>query len=175
MQNKSVRNNMKKKNKNLKISFRSPQFKKNLYKHEPTYKVVTQNCIGEDVKVPTENIKPSFIKFNNKLLPTPLKNKQEISLIKIIGRKKYKFEDALIIYENNQSYYLDIIIKDTSKAEFILKEVESLERWFCQIPEPKPEDDDEIEAWKERENFKQIYGYSKYFDPTLLYYYCKIN
>lgn len=156
----------------LKDSCRSPKFKK--IKEKSFYQVVTHNRSGEQVKVPTDNIVPTFIRMNTKTIPTPLKNEEKVELIKIIGRKKYKFEDALSIYENNQSYYLKLIEDQSVNTQLILKDVETLERWFCQIKEPKPVNEDEIEGWEKREEFKRVYEYSKYFDPILLYYYCKI-
>lgn len=177
MEKVSFRSPMKKKPviNNVKISCRSPQNKKQLYKNEPIYKIVTQTYAGHPVKVPTENVKPNFIQFKSKPLPMPLKNEDKIELIKINKRKKYKFDDALMIYENNQSYYLNLIKNDPSIVDIVIKDVELLERWFCQISEPKPENEDEIDEWEKREEFKHIYHYSKYFDPTLLYYYCNLH
>ncbi len=167
---KSCRSTMKKKKPPvniIKASFRSPIFKKPV--DYPSYKVVTQTYSGESVTVPTTS---SYIPFKTKPIIAPIKNDQ-YELIKIIGRKRYAFDDALYIYENNQSCYLNMIEHQPIKTESILKEVENLEKWFCQIKEPEPKDKDELEDWQEREMFKHFYHYSKYFNQTLLYYYNK--
>ncbi len=169
---KNINNNI---NSNIKISCRSPENKKIIKKPEVVYKIITETYSGEKVKVPTEDIKPSFIKFKTKSLPIPIKNQEKVELIKINSRKRYNFNEALSIYENNQSYYLDLIENNIEKVNLIIKDVEALERWFLFVKEPKPINEDDIEEWNKREQFKIVYGYSKYFDPTLLYYYCKID
>src|SRR4029078_8023555 len=150
----------------IKASFRSPIHKKKDDRY--IYKVVTNN-----VKVPTDNINTSYIPFKTKSVITPIQNVEKLELIKIVGRKRYHFDEALFIYENNQFYYLDLIESNLTKVDSIIKEVEGLERWFCQISEPRPKDEDEVESWQQREAFKHLYQYSKYFNKALLYYFCK--
>lgn len=159
---------------NDRVSFRSPINKqKREPKKEPEYliyNIVTKTPSGEQVQVPTED-KCSFIKFKDPeiILAQPLKLEIKKELI---PTKRCKFDDAIIIYENNQVYYLDKIKKEKDEDIVlkIIKDIETLEHWFCRIPEPKPKDKDDLIDWKLRNQFKKDYGYSKYFNIELLPY-----
>ena len=146
---------------NNRISCRSP--KRVVPKVEDTYKIITKTPSGESVKVP-ENKKFSFVKYVEKKIPTPIQQ-DKTELIKL-GRKKYTFNEALLIYENNQSYYLEQI----EKGDDVIKGVKVLEKWFGKIPEPKPLLNEDVEEWIERCEWKKKYHYSKYFNPKLLTY-----
>lgn len=132
------------------------------------YNVVTKTPGGDQVTVPTEN-KHSFIKFKESVLPKPV----NVTILKELlpMKKRCSFEEALTIYENNQSYYLSKIkIGSEEEVIKILKEIDILEKWFCHIPEPRPKTSSEINEWKLRNKFKKDYGYSKYFDIDLISY-----
>jgi hypothetical protein len=75
------------------------------------------------------------------------------------------FEEALSIYENNQVYYQDRIDDHSISIDAIKAGLTELERWFANIPEPKPVDD--VEAWREREIQRQTKGLTAYCDPEL--------
>lgn len=144
-------------------SFRSP--KRIQVKVDDTYKIVTKNPSGNVVKVPDIEKKVSFVKFIEKKIPMPIKQEVILECIKINFRKKYSFNEALIIYENNQAFYLDQIQKGNME---VLKEVDKMEKWFNKINEPKPLLEEDYEEWKERCEWKKVHHYSKYFDETLL-------
>ncbi len=148
------------------VSCRSPI--KTIKQDTNIYNVVTKTPAGDQVTVPTEN-KHSFIKFKESVLPKPVK----VTILKELLplKKKCSFEEALTIYENNQSYYLsNIKIGSEDEVIKILKEIDILEKWFCHIPEPRPKISSEINEWKLRNKFKKDYGYSKYFDIDLFFY-----
>src|SRR5438445_3768554 len=93
--------------------------------------------------VPTQEKKHAFIKFK---YPKPIKVKKELTLMPIDMKKKYKFNDALVIYENNQSYYLhlfetnDVSFCNNAKVinvVYITNQVNQLESCFCNIHAPK--------------------------------------
>ena len=150
------------------ISCRSP--KKIVPKIDDSYKVVTKTPSGATVKVPEPvNKKFSFVKFIEKKIPTPIKQEVVTEYIKPLN-KKYNFNDALLIYENNQTFYLEQIINQTEPLENILKNVKILEQWFCKMNEPKPSMEEDVEDWIERCEWKKTHGYSKYFDLNLLSY-----
>lgn len=158
---------------NNRISCRSPlntQNRKVKKTYEdPIYNIVTKTASGEPVKVPTE--KSTFIKFKEKSSPLAMPIKQVVQK-ELLPMKKCKFEEALIIYENNQSYYLDKIMyeKDEEIVMKIIKEIDILEKWFCNINEPKPKSSHDVKDWRLRNQFKIDHSYSKYFDIDLLYY-----
>ena len=148
-------------------SCRSP--KRVVPKIDDSYKIVTKTPSGACVKVPEPtNKKFSFVKFIERKMPTPIK--QDIVTEYIKPPKKYNFNEALLIYENNQTFYLEQIMNQSEPLETILKNVKLLEQWFIKINEPKPSQEEDIEEWKERCEWKKKYGYSKYFDLTLLSY-----
>lgn len=159
---------------NDRVSFRSPINKqKREAKKEPEnliYSIVTQTPSGEQVQVPTAD-KCSFIKFKDPeiILAQPIKVEIKKELMSI---KRCKFDEAIIIYENNQVYYLDKIKKEKDEDVVlrIIKDIEHLEHWFCRIAEPKPKNKDDIDDWKLRNQFKKEQGYSKYFNIELLPY-----
>lgn len=80
------------------------------------------------------------------------------------------FENALAVYENNQVYYQDRIDDRTLTTEAIKDGLNALEQWFGNIIEPKPRDDDDIEAWRDRESMKLTKGVTAYCDPELYQY-----
>jgi hypothetical protein len=87
-------------------------------------------------------------------------------LINVSGKTSHsKFEEALLIYENNQVYYQDRIDDHTININDIRSGLSALEHWFMCIIEPKSKDD--LESWKSRESSKLINGYSAYCDPEL--------
>lgn len=159
---------------NNRVSCRSPlnnqkrEVKKSY--EDPIYNIVTKTPSGEQVKVPTEN-KSTFIKFKEKTAPLAMPIKQVIQK-ELLPIKKCKFDEALLIYENNQSYYLDKIMceRDEDVVLQLIKEIDVLEKWFCGINEPKPKNNNDVKDWRLRNQFKKDYGYSKYFDIDLLYY-----
>jgi DNA-directed RNA polymerase subunit F len=154
------------------VSCRSPANKiKRDKKEEPSiYNIITKTPSGDQVNVPTED-KCSFIKFkeNTITLAQPVKVN---NVIELMSMKRCKFENALLIYENNQSYYLEQIKKEKDEeiVQEIIKKIEHLEKWFCKINEPKPKNEDDLKDWKLRNQFKKDNGYSKYFDLELLPY-----
>ena len=87
-------------------------------------------------------------------------------LLNISGHvSRKRFEEALGIYENNQVYYQDRMDDKKLDINTIKRSLTELERWFLNIIEPKPIDD--VESWKEREEFKLTKGISSYCDPEL--------
>ena len=63
-----------------------------------------------------------------------------------------EFQTAVSFYATNQDYYVE-----TGDVE----QLEELERWFLQVIEPMPEDDDELDDWLRRELYKKNgYTYS---------------
>ena len=154
---------------------RSPKAK--MIKPEETYKIVTKTPSGASVKVPElQKSKFSFVKFIEKKIPTPIQQEIVTEYIKINPHKKYHFDDALLIYENNQTFYLEQI-EDNANLETVLKNIAILEQWFNMIKEPKPILEEDVEEWKERCEWKIKHGYSKYFNIELLTYtnYFKID
>ncbi len=149
---------------------RSPKVK--IVNREETYKIVTKTPSGGHVKVPEpiEKSKFSFVKFVERKMPMPIKQEIITEYIKINSHKKYKFDDALLIYENNQTFYLEQIQDDIANLNSIIKNVTHLEQWFNCIKEPKPTQNEDIKEWEERCEWKIKYGYSKYFNTELLLY-----
>lgn len=90
-------------------------------------------------------------------------------LINVSGRTSYSlFEEALLIYENNQVYYQDRIDDHTLDILEIRSGLTTLEHWFMSIIEPKSQDDED--AWRIRESNKLTNGFSAYCDPELHQY-----
>lgn len=90
-------------------------------------------------------------------------------LANITGKVSHSlFEEALLIYENNQVYYQDRIDDKTLSQSDIQSGLTSLEHWFASIIEPKNYDD--ATSWKERELFKLRHGITSYCDPELYKY-----
>ncbi|HSW76494.1 MAG TPA: hypothetical protein VLG50_05590 [Candidatus Saccharimonadales bacterium] len=129
------------------ISCRSPLNQQK--KHETTYKIVTQTPSGQTVKVPTTS--HSFIKFTNPMHRIlPAKIEKETTWMPYQGID-YTFDEALEIYENNQTYYLEKIEKEYDLN--IINDIKSLETWFFNF-----------------DTKKDKHGYSIYFDSELLPY-----
>ena len=78
------------------------------------------------------------------------------------------FEDALLIYENNQVYYQDRIDDHCIDLPTIKICLTKLEHWFLCIIEPK--DNDDVAAWINREHYKITKGITTYCDPELHQY-----
>jgi len=140
--------------------------------HETFYKVVTQTPTGQTVKVPTSC---SFIKFKQ----PQTKPKVIIYYIEVDNKKKYTFEDALDIFENNQSYITEnlndsVLTANTLKIDInyndTINKLKSLVQWFNKQKEPKPIDKLELKEWKERQEFKKVHGYTSYLDKELIQY-----
>lgn len=134
------------------------------------YQIVTQTPSGKETDIPTvKSTFLSFIKYKDpKPVPTAAKM-MNADLLLINHKKRYTFKEALEVYENNQWYYL-LELQKGDKLENRIEDIRKLEKWFSNIPEPKPTDLDELEDWKERQVFKKQNGYSKYFDQELLEY-----
>lgn len=63
-----------------------------------------------------------------------------------------EFQTAVSFYATNQDYYVEA---------GDVEQLEELERWFLQVIEPMPEDDDELDDWLRRELCKKNgYTYS---------------
>jgi len=151
------------------ISCRSPSVKRD--NGNDIYHIVTKTPSGEQVQVPTNQC--SFIKYKDTSvkIAAPIKQVHVNELI-IIKKKKYHFEEALNIYENNQTYYLSKIMYENDEliVNEIIKDIDVLEKWFCHINEPKPKCSSDLKDWKARNEFKKEYGYSKFFNIELLHY-----
>lgn len=76
-----------------------------------------------------------------------------------------QFEEALLIYENNQVYYQDRIDDKSIDMNTIRTRLTELEHWFICIIEPRALDD--INSWRERELSKFSRGISSHCDPEL--------
>lgn len=75
-----------------------------------------------------------------------------------------EFDEALEIYENNQAYYTEMMIKRLMPISEIYQKLNELEKWFILIIEPKPKGKEEYEEWRNREKSKIKNGYSAYCD-----------
>lgn len=142
------------------LNFNSPLRQKQP-REAVTYKCVTQTIAGNQVSTPTQQ---SVFRLKPREVPYPIKQKTVCLWIPI--NKKLKFDDALGVYENNQTY----ISKHIEDSD-IFDKLKALEKWFCSIAEPKPRNVDEQPGWRERESFKKIQGYSRYCDPDLIKYF----
>jgi hypothetical protein len=89
---------------------------------------------------------------------------------KIIGVvSPEKFEELLLIYENNQMYYQDQLEDKTQEIALIRENLTILEHWFLLIIEPQPRNYD-LESWNDRYLSINQTGYSAYGDPDLQTY-----
>lgn len=140
--------------------------------NEYIYNVVTKTPAGKDVTVPTSQ-NYGFKMSNSKSKVFQInKPKNKIKYLPYTGRKKYTFIQALDIYENNQSYYVNKIEKHPDRLETYIIDIEKMEKWFYNLHEPKPldEDEEELQEWEERNKFKMHHKYTSYFDKELLQY-----
>lgn len=116
------------------------------------------NYVAEKMRSISENSINLQKQYSNYLLDLP----------NIFGNVSHKvFENALLVYENNQVYYQDQLEDKTLDETIISEKLTELERWFMNINEPTPIDKDDVEMWQERNTFKQIKGISAYCDPLL--------
>lgn len=107
----------------------------------------------------TENTLTLQRQYKNNLKP----------LINVVGKVSSEvFEEALLIYENNQVYYQDRIDNNDLDIKTIQDRLTELEYWFLCIIEPRSNDN--ITDWIERERTKLIKGISAYCDPELYPY-----
>lgn len=145
---------------------------KKIVPKEDVYKVVTENAVGKEVVVPDMDNKYSFIKYTKKPSLFNIQSNNKINYIIYNARKKYPYNQALDIYENNQSYFLNKIEKyDNNKSQSkYIKDAEKLERWFRKIIEPKPIIEEDVSEWENRNEFNKIHNYSSYCDKELLKY-----
>ena len=89
-------------------------------------------------------------------------------MINISGKvPQHVFDQVLLLYENNQVYYQDCIDNQNLQADDIKVGLTQLEQWFMCIIEPRPTDNADTEAWKNRELMKLATGISSYCDPEL--------
>jgi hypothetical protein len=144
-------------------------------KEDYVYKVVTENPVGKETHIPESRY--SFIKYTAKPNMFHIQPKIKIRFMPYHCKKKYPFDEALDIYENNQAYYLNKIEKyQGNKIQYTyIRDAEKLERWFYHIVEAKPIDETDIIAWEERNEFKKIHNYSSYCDKEIVKYYTTIT
>jgi hypothetical protein len=142
-------------------------------KDDYIYKVVTEAPSGKEATIPASQY--SFIKYTTKPNMFQLHTKNKIRFMPYNCRKKYPFQEALDIYENNQSYYFNKIEKYMGNKiqSTYIRDAEKLERWFCRINEPKPTNEDDIIEWEERNQYKKDHSYSSYCDKDIIKYYTK--
>lgn len=143
-------------------------------KDDYVYKVLTETPAGKETHIPEP--KYSFIKYTKKPNMFQIQSKIKIKFMPYHCRKKYPFDEALDIYENNQSYYLNKIEKyhDNKIQSSYIRDAEKLERWFYRIVEPKPTNEEDITEWEERNEFKKTHTYSSYCDKEMIKYYTTI-
>jgi hypothetical protein len=81
-----------------------------------------------------------------------------------------KFEELLLVYENNQVYYQDLLEGPNPQIPEITNKLKELEQWFIGFAEPRPHDKLDFEDWQERELFRKTHKISQYCDPALYKY-----
>lgn len=117
--------------------------------------------VSSKMRTLSENTKNLQKQYSNLLKPYP----------KITGpMNSDKFEKILLVYENNQVYYQDLLDHPQPNIPEITAKLHELEQWFTGFPEPRPHDKLDLEAWKEREKFRKTNNISQYCDPTLYKY-----
>ena len=123
------------------------------------------NKVSEQMRKITAGIKSLQVKGSTKILALPIAQGYVPHSV---------FEEMLLIYENNQVYYMDRI-DDGICIDEIKAGLTSLEHWFSCIIEPRPNNtsqylEDDIAEWKARESYKITHRISSNCDKDLHQY-----
>jgi hypothetical protein len=122
------------------------------------------NYVSSKMRSLNENTKNLQKQYANVLQPYP-KIKNPLSPL-----NPDKFEQLLLVYENNQVYYQDLLDAPNPEIPEISIKLQELEQWFVSFSEPRPHDKLDLDAWRDREKFRKTHNISQYCDPILYKY-----
>jgi hypothetical protein len=121
----------------------------------------SSETVSENIHL-SDLIKNKHIKMRNSFIECP-------DVDNMIDSER--FQEILLIYENNQVYYQQSFDDGKIDKEKLVEKLICLERWFICIIEPKPYKKSEISDWMEREKMKLVNYYSEYCDPDIYKYF----
>ena len=114
---------------------------------------------SEPTAVPTARM-PGAEMQNTKIVNSKMKHLEPV----LMPLEASSWEDALEVYESNQSYFLYAYYK--TKDSTYRHALQELEVWMQQFQEPYPEDPEEQEEWTSRQ--EQTGDFGHFCDPRVL-------